>query len=290
MPWGVAAAAVGAAGSIYSAKTAASSASRAADRASREAAAERARVDARTFTAPLGTATSRDFTYNPAAGTAQTTTDARSQLGGLVAGGLGVDPAAASQYQQAFLGSRLPQLQQQQAQQQQSLQAQIGATGLTGSSGAIMQQALRQQFANQQTAALQNQAVIGGRDMAVQDAGAKQAQAGFLQGLSQQDVQNLFSAQSAAEAARLGNVSSSQQAGNSAVTNALAARTLSQNVSSRNLQNLTSGIAAGFKVGNSISDGYKKPPAGGGGGGGTPSSLGAGGDSGQAQARNLGLI
>jgi len=264
MPWGVAAAAVGAAGSIYSANKSASAANRAADRAARQAAAERARVDARTFTSPLGTATSKDFTYNPVAGTAQTTTDARSQLGGLVAGGLGVDPAAASQYQQAYLGSRLPQLQQQQAQQQQSLQAQIGATGLTGSSGAIMQQALRQQFANQQTAALRDQAVIGGRDMAVQDAGVKQAEAGFLQGLSQQDVQNMFSAQSAAEAARLGNVSSSQQAGNSAVSNALAASGQSQAISTRNLQNLTSGAAAGFKAGNSIADRYKKTPANGG--------------------------
>jgi hypothetical protein len=220
------------------------------------------------FTGVGGSATESGFQWAPDPLTASNVAASRSQLGTMLGNGMTYDPAQAGQYQDAFLNARMPALQQQQPQQAQQMAANTGATGMAGSSGALYQDALRQQFANQQTSQLQNEAIAGGQNLAMQDLQQKLASAGFLQGVGQQDFQNSLNAQQGAVNSRInaqsGNINMANQANQAGLMNAQQQNQNQQNL----LRNVFGGAGAGMDLYKGITGSMN--------GGGSPVSNAAG--------------
>ena len=207
------------------------------------------------FTSGLGSAGPNQFTYTPNANVQAATDMARQQLLGQLGKGLTYDPTQAAQYTQAYLGARQPALEQQLQQQTQQQQAGLGATGMAGSSGAAYQQALQQQMANQARTELQNQAVLGGQQLAVQDLQNKLASAGALQGLSQQDIQNQLAAMQAMVGAQQGaQAQETARAGGNAQM-ALNQWQAANQANQQNLSNIFGGALVGQQIGSKIGGG-----------------------------------
>lgn len=219
------------------------------------------------FAGALGTATDTGFTYqDPLAAQNKLAAD---QLTTQLAQGVAYDPAQAGQYQQAYLASRQPALEQNLQQQRQKQQASIGASGMAGSSGAAYQQALQNQFANQQRSTLTNEAVLGGQQLAQQDLQNKLASSGFLSNLTQQGlVNNPLAAQGTTAQNRV-----SSQASAIDYANQISGQNQQQFLNQaaldqQRLQNITGGAAAGAKLGQGLYDtAFKSGGAKSGGGG-----------------------
>jgi len=147
------------------------------------------------FKSGIGTSTPTGFTYKPLQGQQQAVGTSANQLNQLLSGGLAIDPNRQANYQQAFLNSRLPFLQQQQAQQRSRQSASNAASGASGGIGAIYgNQALGQ---NQQLALnqLQNQSVLGGEALANQALQQDVQRAGIYNKQLQQFLNNQLNAQ-----------------------------------------------------------------------------------------------
>jgi len=206
----------------------------------------------KSYSGPLGTATSTGFTYAPAAGTAPITSAARQNLLDIVGGGLTFNPALANQYQTAYMQQFQPQLEQNIAQERQRMEAANAAKGLSGSSGAILGNQLFGTQAEQQRQALLGQAFMGGQNLMQQELGRRLSALNAFQGLSQQDIANALQASGQTQQARIGSQQNELNY-NRALNEVLAANAKNKNQAQQSfLGNIAGGAQAGFSLGGAF--------------------------------------
>jgi hypothetical protein len=216
------------------------------------------------FKGPMGTSTREGFKFSQDPNRQAAVDFSNQQLQGQLANVFaGASPERISQFQNAFIDARRPQLEEALTQQKQALEAGISGQGRAGSSAALFSQGRQGELANRQRSELFNQGIMGGEALANQALQQNLTKFDAGRAFSQQDIGNQLQAFNQTQGAfDRGNQLELQK---NQLLNQLAQKRAAQ--SGNKWKNIIGGIAAGASLGQGFGGSFSDLFSGFGGGG-----------------------